>query len=70
VATRQLVLGPARDRPAAGVEVVADEQEPLHRRLMAFLRASRSSSDARLVDAHFALYAALPIRWGRCVGVP
>ena len=64
MATRQLVLGPARDRPAAGVEVVADEQEPLHRRLMAFLRASRSSSDARLVDAHFALYAALPILLG------
>ena len=58
---RAVAVGPARDAPP-WLEAVGDGTDPLARRLIAVLQACRvSSSRARLVDAHFALYAFLPV---------
>lgn len=61
-----VVVGPAPDAPA-GVAVAADARSPLPRRLLAYARAARRPAD--VIDAHFALYALLPVLL-RSRGVP
>lgn len=58
-----VVVGPARD-PAPGVVVASDRGRPLPLRLAGFDLAARRAAraGAGLVDAHFALYALLPVR--------
>lgn len=60
---RAVVVGPAPDAHA-GVSVAAHAARPLALRLAAFAVAARRaarSAPGRPVDAHFALYAALPL---------
>ncbi len=59
-----VVVGPAENAPR-GLRAVARHDDPLPRRLWAFARAaSAGAADADVVDAHFALYAALPLLLG------
>ncbi|MDQ1431285.1 MAG: hypothetical protein QOF40_1887 [Actinomycetota bacterium] len=59
-----VVIGPGRDA-TPGTVVVSDHAAPLVTRLRAFSRAARRAGAATdVVDAHFALYAALPVRLG------
>ncbi|MEA2307612.1 MAG: hypothetical protein QOH43_4892 [Solirubrobacteraceae bacterium] len=61
---RGVVLGPASDAPGS-VTVVSGHGQPLLRRLVAFHRAARAAAaGVDVVDAHFALYAALPVLGG------
>ena len=56
-----IVLGPASD-PTPGVIVPATRDDPLPVRVARYARAaSRAGRSANLVDAHFALYAVLPV---------
>jgi glycosyltransferase involved in cell wall biosynthesis len=56
-----VLLGPGRDTPG-DVAVAADLRAPLLRRLLTYRRqAVRLGAGADLVDAHFALYAVLPL---------
>jgi glycosyltransferase involved in cell wall biosynthesis len=61
--------------PAAGIDirgvVAARPDDPLLRRLLRFKAAAeRAGRDADLVDAHFALYACLPVVFGRLRAKP
>lgn len=59
-----VVLGPATD-PPAGVTVAARHGDPLLVRLRRYARAvRRPAAGADLVDAHFALYALVPVLFG------
>jgi glycosyltransferase involved in cell wall biosynthesis len=65
-----VVVGPATDVPDR-VTVVSDHSAPLLTRIRAFDRAAtRAGLDADIVDAHFALYAALPVRRAAAAGRP
>ncbi len=56
-----VTIGPAVGAPA-GLTVAANVDDPLPRRLLAVLDACRSAGrDIDVVDAHFALYALLPV---------
>lgn len=67
---RGVVIGPGSDA-ASGIAVVSQHSRPLARRLAAFYKAAVEAAGATdLVDAHFALYAALPILSGRLRGKP
>jgi glycosyltransferase involved in cell wall biosynthesis len=58
---RGVVVGPAEDA-SSGVATVSDHSAPLLVRLLAFTRAARREGRrADLIDAHFALYAFLPL---------
>jgi glycosyltransferase involved in cell wall biosynthesis len=58
---RGIVIGPAEDL-GPGVTAVSDHSAPLPVRLLAFTRAARHEARrADLIDAHFALYACLPL---------
>ncbi len=58
---RAIVLGPTSDR-LPSVTVAASRHEPLVFRLARYLRAaSRAAEKVNVVDAHFALYALLPV---------
>jgi len=58
---RTLVVGPSSTAPASVVEVT-HEDEALLQRLLAYTRAAhRFSRGADVVDAHFALFAFLPV---------
>src|SRR5688572_9296669 len=60
-----VVVGPATDPPPR-VAVASRQDAPLPRRLFAFAAAARRAApDAAVVDAHFALYAALPLLLSR-----
>jgi len=62
MSTRAVVVGPARDAPPQ-VGVVTPGSLP--HRLRGFAAATRAlAGDASVVDAHFALYSALPIATG------
>jgi glycosyltransferase involved in cell wall biosynthesis len=68
--SRGVVLGPSGDAPAE-VSAVACPEVMLPRRLVAIWIAAQRQADAcDLVDAHFALYAALPVLIGRLRGRP
>ncbi len=59
-----VVIGPAEDAPAS-IQLAARNDSPLALRLLAYwLAARRAGRGAELVDAHFALYAAAPLRLG------
>jgi len=59
---RGVVIGPADGAPER-VTAVADSASPLLRRLTGYARAARrASAGIELIDAHFALYALLPLR--------
>ncbi|HWF74397.1 MAG TPA: glycosyltransferase, partial [Solirubrobacteraceae bacterium] len=61
---RGIVIGPAEDL-GPGVTAVSDHSAPLPLRLLAFTRAARHEARrADLIDAHFALYACLPLLTG------
>ncbi len=60
--TRAVVVGPASDAPEA-VIVAADAGQALPRRLWRYAGAAGATAD--LFDAHFALYALLPVLTGR-----
>jgi glycosyltransferase involved in cell wall biosynthesis len=65
-----VLIGPASDRPAR-VTAVSDHDASLPRRLFAFAAACRRAAGrADLVDAHFALYAALPLLSRRVRSLP
>ena len=58
---RGVVIGPAEDAPADVVSV-SDGSAPLPARLLAFTRAAQREAGAvEAIDAHFALYAVLPL---------
>jgi glycosyltransferase involved in cell wall biosynthesis len=62
---RTLVLGPLAE-PVDGVRAVRDPSTPLGRRLWGFAAAAAAEAPAvDVVEAHFALYAALPLLAGR-----
>ena len=59
-----IVVGPAGD-PGPGVTAISEHTAPLARRLLAFTGAAwRQRNSADVVDAHFALYAFLPLLSG------
>lgn len=61
---RGVVIGPATDAPPS-VAVAARHDSPLPRRLLAYWQAARRAArDVEIVDAHFALYAAMPLLVG------
>ena len=61
---RSIVVGPAEDT-SPGVTAVSEHSAPLPIRLLAFTRAARREGlRADLIDAHFALYAFLPVMSG------
>lgn len=68
---RAVVVGPASDAPPA-VSVVATNDAPLPWRVARYARAVRAAlrgtgattERVDVVDAHFALYAAVPVRFG------
>jgi glycosyltransferase involved in cell wall biosynthesis len=60
-APRILVLGPADESPVPGLDVVAREDASLPSRLAAFVKAAAAAREVPVVDAHFALYAAVPV---------
>lgn len=61
VRVKGVTLGPATGAPD-GLVVPAMATDPLHQRLLAVLRACTAAGQAvDLVDAHFALYALLPV---------
>lgn len=62
-AARGVVVGPTT-APSPGLAVVSHAQAPLWSRLVACARAARTSGPADVVDAHFPLYAALPVLIG------
>jgi glycosyltransferase involved in cell wall biosynthesis len=56
-----VVVGPAKDAPSA-VTAVSEHTAPLATRLLAFTRAARRQErSVDLIDAHFAMYALLPL---------
>ncbi len=62
---RGVVIGPAGGR--ARVDVLDGPEIPLPRRLLDFwLAARRAAPGAEVVDAHLALYAAVPLLLGGC----
>lgn len=64
VPTSTVVLGPGTDAPDS-VKVAAAENSPLPLRLVQFaLAARRLAASSDVVDAHFALFAWWPVRWG------
>lgn len=67
--TGAIVTGPARDAPSR-VEVAADSQEPLPKRLLGCAVAAQHWAGVDVVDAHFALYALLPVTVGRLRPLP
>ena len=65
-----VVVGPAGARPAR-VTAVSRHDVPLPRRLLTFAAAARRAAvDADVVDAHFALYALLPLLSRRVRALP
>jgi len=61
---RGVVLGPADGAPAS-IRLASRADRPLPIRLFSYwLAARRSASEADVVDAHFALYAAAPLFFG------
>jgi glycogen(starch) synthase len=67
---RGLVVGPAPGSPARLV-ATSHHDAPLPSRMLALLRAARSAGrDTRVLDAHFALYALVPMLIGRLRSVP
>ena len=57
-----VVIGPAGDAPAR-VTAVGGERTSLLRRLIGYTRAARRAGpESEVLDAHFALYAAWPVR--------
>lgn len=64
-----LVLGPAPGSPERLV-AVSRHDAPLPARLLALWRAARCSREAVVVDAHFALYALLPLLSKRLRSLP
>jgi glycosyltransferase involved in cell wall biosynthesis len=67
---RALVVGPAADAPPF-VDVVSSHDVALRRRLRAYARvASERAPDADVIDAHFALYAVVPLLLRRFRGRP
>ena len=61
ITPRAIVLGPASERPST-VTVPARRDEPLLLRLVRYaLAARRAARSASVIDAHFALYALLPV---------
>lgn len=65
-----VVVGPVA-HPPPGVAIAAGAELPLPLRLISYARAARRASRAAdLVDAHFALYAALPVLAGTLGGRP
>jgi glycosyltransferase involved in cell wall biosynthesis len=61
---RGVVVGPASDAPP-DVIAVSDQSAPLPVRLLAFTRVTRKQRPtADVIDAHFALYALLPLLAG------
>lgn len=62
--TAAVVVGPAVNAPAR-VRAVATHDAPLLTRVVAYTRAARAMArDADVVDAHFALYAFVPVVLG------
>lgn len=62
---RGVVMGPAPDAPTR-LTAVSTHDAPLLRRLVAFWRATqRAVDEADVIDAHFGLYALLPLWLGR-----
>ncbi len=59
-APRAVVIGPAADAPSS-VAVPADTSSAMIPRLLAYAREAQDSRATDVVDAHFALYALLPI---------
>ncbi|MFN8024887.1 MAG: glycosyltransferase family 4 protein [Acidimicrobiia bacterium] len=65
-----VVIGPARDAPAS-VTAVSRHDAPMPSRVRAFDRAAQQAAGgADVVDAHFALYAARPVRRGAVADKP
>ncbi len=65
-----VVIGPARENPER-VAAVSRHDAWLPRRLLAFRAAARhGAQDAAVIDAHFALYALLPLLSRRLRAVP
>ena len=65
-----LIVGPAPDSPQR-LTVVSRHDAPLPKRLVALWRAaSKAGRDAAVVDAHFALYALLPMLSKRLRSLP
>ncbi|MGH2900915.1 MAG: glycosyltransferase family 4 protein, partial [Solirubrobacteraceae bacterium] len=65
-----VVIGPASGRPDR-VLAASRHDAPLPHRLLAFARAARRAGrDATVVDAHFALYALLPLLLTRLRRLP
>lgn len=70
VGYRAVVVGPASDAPPT-VEAASDEAAPLALRVLGFARAVRGlRGRASLVDAHFSLYAVLPVVLGSVRKLP
>jgi len=67
---RGLVVGPAPGSPER-LTAASRHDAPLPQRLIALWRASRTAGrDAVVVDAHFALYALVPMLFGRLRSLP
>ena len=67
---RGLVIGPAPDSPPR-LTAVSRHDAPLPKRLIALWRAAgRAGQDAVVIDAHFALYALLPMLSKRLRSLP
>lgn len=67
---RGLIVGPAPDSPGR-LTAASRHDAPLPRRMIALWRAVRyAGRDARVVDAHFALYAFVPMLLGRLRSLP
>lgn len=65
-----IVIGPANDRPAR-VTAVSGHDRPLPSRLAAFgVAAHRAARESAVVDAHFALYALIPLLSRRVRALP
>jgi glycosyltransferase involved in cell wall biosynthesis len=65
-----IVIGAGRVSHAR-VNGVSAHEQPIARRLIAFWRAAQWAADQTdVVDAHFALYALAPLRFGRLRGKP
>jgi glycosyltransferase involved in cell wall biosynthesis len=64
VDARAIVVGPVSQR-RSDVDVAATAQAPLRERVTAFARCATQHASADVIDAHFALYAFLPVVLGR-----
>jgi len=64
-----VVIGPAEDAPSS-ISARGVPSTPLPRRLLTFWRAARAAAalGTDVLDAHFALYAAAPVLFGRPPG--